>query len=170
MDIIIESRGIQREVPDICGIDGWDFPSGCLEKEKEGMNMKWLRIRNEISEKDMDALEEKLEIHLPKDYKMAMPRLHCGAPEKQAVFVEGMGECSYSRNLPLTEKRKGNVFVLYEIMKQRGHHLFPFASVGNGDYFCFDLDHENRVVYWFHENDTVYPVCRTFRELTEMLH
>lgn len=131
--------------------------------------MKWMGIRNEISKEEIDELEEKLNLHLPEDYKMAMLHIHCGAPKKQSVFVKGMGLCSYSRNLPLSEKRKGNVFTLYETMKERRHQLFPFASVGNGDYFCFDLSHENQVVYWFHEEDAIYPVCQTFRELVEML-
>jgi len=46
--------------------------------------------------------------------------------------------------------------------------LFPFGSVGNGDYFCFDLE-KNIVVLRMHETEEVVPVCDTFTQLLEKI-
>jgi len=46
--------------------------------------------------------------------------------------------------------------------------LFPFAAVGNGDYFCFDLVND-MVVLQLHEANRVIPVCRSFSELMGLI-
>ena len=46
--------------------------------------------------------------------------------------------------------------------------FFPFGSVGNGDYFCFDLLNDTVILY-LHETETALPICKTFSELLDML-
>ena len=83
--------------------------------------------------------------------------------------MPNLGNVPYSRNVSLSEKAKVNAMLLYEQIKDL--NLFPFGSVGNGDYFCFDLSKESKeqIVLYQHETRAIWPVCRTFEEFLSLI-
>lgn len=53
---------------------------------------------------------------------------------------------------------------MFDILDCGSHKYFPFGSVGNGDYYCFDLKNQ-KVVLFEHESGKVYGICNTYTEL-----
>ena len=130
--------------------------------------MEWLSVRKPLSVEDVIAVEKELEINLPIDYVEQIGPLNGGALRDAVVFVPGTGNVSYSRNVSLHKNPVLSVYDLVEAFNTAHIRLFPFGSVGNGDYFCFDLE-KNKVVLRMHETEEIVPVCDTFTQLLEKI-
>lgn len=128
--------------------------------------MKWLNIKRPITKSYIDHVESQLKISLPYDYKEKIGPINGGALRDAYITVAGMGDVPYSRNVSLHSSSPGNIFDLIEAMNEDDITLFPFGSVGNGDYFCFDFE-SNRVVLWQHETHQLIHICQTFTQLLE---
>lgn len=129
--------------------------------------MKWLSIRNPVLIEDIEKLERQLQIELPKDYKEIIGPINGGALVDSYIEIPSIGKIPYGRNISLVETANGNIYNLFGwIMNERRY--FPFASVGNGDYFCFDLE-ENQVILWMHEKNEIIYICKTFSDLMQMI-
>ena len=64
---------------------------------------------------------------------------------------------------------KIDIVELYKILDGGSKSYFPFGSVGNGDYMCFDLKKNNRVVLYINEIQKVYYLCDTFTQFIDGL-
>lgn len=128
------------------------------------MLMNWLSVRVPLSRYDIDSLEKELSITLPEDYKSEIGPINGGALRNAYIKSPELGEVSYSRNVSLHRGAKTGIFDLIGIFNDDSIKLFPFASVGNGDYFCFDLV-SNTVVLYLHEIQATRYVCDTFSQL-----
>ena len=117
---------------------------------------------------DLDRVEQELGIVLPDDYKTQIASINGGALPDAYTQVEPLGEIPYCRNVPLRREVRGNIYDLIECFNDGTVTLFPFGSVGNGDYFCFDLT-SNSVVLYLHEVQSTTPVCDTFTQLLDRL-
>ena len=60
------------------------------------------------------------------------------------------------------------MFILIPAINKERVIYFPFGSVENGDYFCFDLEN-NWVVIYIHELQKFRYVCDSFEELLGMM-
>ena len=128
--------------------------------------MEWLSVRNPMTTAEVEAVERELGIKLPEDYKEQIGSINGGALKKACVVCEA-GRIPYSRNVSLSQKAKGNIFELFgSVMDSK--QFFPFANVGNGDLFCFDLKNKN-VVLWKHEANELIGISNSFSELLEMI-
>lgn len=130
--------------------------------------MNWLSVRVPLSQFDVDVLENELGITLPNDYKSQIGPINGGALRKAYIKLPRLGEVPYSRNVALHKGAKAGIYDLLPIFNHEEIKLFPFASVGNGDYFCFDLTSQSVVLY-LHEIQTVQYVSSSFSELLSKL-
>lgn len=128
--------------------------------------MKWLSVRNPLTKSEVDSVEKELGVSLPKDYKEQIGAINGGAL-KSAVVICQEGRIPYSRNVSLSKSAKGNIFQLIDGIT-KSHRFFPFATVGNGDFFCFDLK-EKGVVLWLHDTNEAIYICDSFTQLMEMI-
>lgn len=123
--------------------------------------MNWLSVRMPLTRQDVDAVEAELEIKLPEDYKSKIGPVNGGALKDSYIKLPHLGEVPYSRNVALHRGAKAGIFEMIYILNDNAIKLFPFASVGNGDYFCFDLESDTVVLY-LHETQTTQYVCDSF--------
>lgn len=129
-------------------------------------NLKWMSVRNKLSYENVIKVEQELKTDLPKDYLKLIGEINGGALKDSFVHIKKLGNISYSRNVSLDKNDRGNIFLLFDSFQLL--NLFPFASVGNGDYFCFDLS-DSKVVLWRHELNDTLPICESFTELMKMI-
>lgn len=123
--------------------------------------MNWKSIRNPLTYDEIKEMAKSLNISLPEDYCKIIGEINGGALVSAYCNVPRLGSVPYSRNVSLSKNAKVNAMLLYEQLKDL--NLFPFGSVGNGDYFCFDLL-KKQVVLYQHETGAVWPVCKNFEE------
>lgn len=126
--------------------------------------MKWIGVRMPLSISDIAALEKELNIKLPDDYKAQIGHINGGALKNAYVNLPRLGEVPYSRNVSLHRDAKAGIFDLIDAVNDGDIKLFPFASVGNGDYFCFDV-RSGTVVLYLHELQATQYVCDSFTDL-----
>lgn len=130
--------------------------------------MNWLSIKKVLSDKELMELENELGITLPADYKDIIGEINGGALKNAVIQHPKVGTIAYSRNVSLNKEAKANIFELLPLFNDDIIRYFPFASVGNGDYYCFDLSNK-QVVLYMHECDEYIHVCESFSQLLEML-
>ena len=130
--------------------------------------MNWLRIRTPLTSTDIMNVEKDFSISLPADYKSKIAPINGGALRNAYIRLPKLGEVSYSRNVSLHKEAQAGIYKLIGIFNDGPVKLFPFASVGNGDYFCFNLT-TNTVVLYLHEIDKTIYVCDSFSQLLSML-
>ena len=126
--------------------------------------MNWLSLSSPLERSHILQLENELGITLPEDYRDQIGPIHAGALKNAAVPVPGVGDVPYARNVSLRKGTRAGIRDLVEILNPGPIRLFPFAAVGNGDYFCFDLADQTVVLYRHEYRTTVY-VCQTFTQL-----
>ena len=126
--------------------------------------MKWLSVKKPLTLNDIEKIERDLSVCLPVDYKRLIGPINGGALKDAYVNVPGLGSVPYSRNVSLSKDSPANIYLLLPAVNDKAIRYFPFAGVGNGDYFCFDLLNDC-VVLRMHETIRVFPVCRSFSEL-----
>lgn len=130
--------------------------------------MNWMCVRNPLTCSDLLNLETELDITLPDDYKARIGTINGGALPNAYILMPQLGEVPYSRNIALHKGARAGIFDLVHILNSGKITLFPFAGVGNGDYFCFDLIN-NTVVLYLHEIQETRYVCDTFTQLMDKL-
>lgn len=128
--------------------------------------MNWKRLRNPLTYEEVKAIINSIHVNLPEDYCNLIGPINGGALVDTVCNVPGVGAVPYGSNISLSPNARTNALVLYEQFKENA--LFPFGNVGNGDYFCFDLN-ENIVVLYQHEKDKTVPICKSFAEFLDML-
>ena len=129
--------------------------------------MNWKRIST-LSKEDIDQLCKKHNVKLPDDYCNIIGSINGGALASAHVDISNLGSVPYSRNVTLQDNAKGNAFSLYEAIDNSSRKYFPFGSVGNGDYFCFNMQTQH-IVYYQHETQKAYDICETFSVFITLL-
>ena len=100
--------------------------------------------------------------------KSKIAPINGGALRNAYIRLPKLGEVAFSRNVPLHKEARAGIYDLIGLFNDGPVKLFPFTSVGNGDYFCFDLT-TNTVVLYLHEIDKTIYVCDSFSQLLSML-
>ncbi|KMT20846.1 SMI1/KNR4 family protein [Clostridium cylindrosporum] len=98
-----------------------------------------------------EKFEMKYGYFLPDDFKKFMAKFG--------------GDCHFgSCNFDYVDNIINNLVRVYGKMD---FHLFPFGSIGNGDYYCFYRYGENKDDYfvgiWLHETKNFIILCKTFK-------
>lgn len=130
--------------------------------------LKWLSIKKTLTQYDVEKIERELQVSLPADYKQMIGPINGGALRGAYVNVPGLGRVPYSRIVSLCKDSPANIFRLLPAINDNTIRYFPFAGVGNGDYFCFDLSN-NSIVLRMHETNQIFPVCQSFGELIDRI-
>lgn len=130
--------------------------------------MEWLFVKEPLTKEQVNEIINGMGIKLPEDFISFIGPVNGGALRNATIYVPNLGETPYSRNVSLSKKMKNNAISLYTYFKSLNIPLFPFGSVGDGDYFCFHLP-ENEIVLYQHETQRYKKVCDTFCDLMEML-
>ena len=130
--------------------------------------MKWLSVKRPLAISDIEQVERDLSIRFPSDYKKMIGAINGGALKNAFVKVPGVGNVPYTRNVSLTKDAPASIYSLLPALNQSKITFLPFAGVGNGDYFCFDLRNDT-VVFWMHETGNVFSVCDTFTQLLDRI-
>ena len=130
--------------------------------------MNWLSIRTPLTLADIMKVEKDLNISLPADYKSQIAPINGGALRNAYIRLPKLEDVPYSRNVSLHKDAQAGIYDLIDIFNDGSVKLFPFASVGNGDYFCFDLT-TNTVVLYLHEIGKTIYVCDSFSQLLSKL-
>ena len=122
-----------------------------------------------VSESDLQNVERRLRVHLPKDYREAI--LEIGLPQTTIALLDAIVE----RNLDL--HCVGDFYTPIEIIEDTigwreigmPDQLIAFASDGCGNKFCFDANQLNDATadsygVWFydHDFDTVDQIAPNF--------
>lgn len=133
------------------------------------MTKNWIGIRTTLSFEQVKKVETDLGIHLPDDYCKTIGKINGGAL-KNAFYTDNvLGEIPFSRNVNLDVKAKNNIQQLFGILNDSEKRLFPFGRTGNGDYFCFQLQNNNYVVFYDHETESIHPICSSYTEFMNLL-
>ena len=127
----------------------------------------WKRV-SKLTMEEIDDLCKKYSVLLPEDYRLSIGDINGGGLVSARVYVQGIGNVPYSRNITLADDKRGNAFSLFNIFDEGKRKYFPFGDVGNGDYFCFDIN-KNQVVLYCHETQETVFVCNTFTEFLKMI-
>lgn len=131
-------------------------------------SLNWISIREPMTYTEVKGVSNELCVNLPEDYCSIIGPINGGVLRNAFILDQNRKNISYSRNVSLSKKSKVNIFMLYTEDSEFKPRYFPFGSVGNGDYFCFDLDNQT-VVLWQHEIDRYIYICQTFTELLDMI-
>ena len=130
--------------------------------------MEWKSIRVLVTKEEVKQLEKDLAIQLPEDYKQKILSINGGALKNAYIDLPKLGKVPYSRNVSLSKKSSFSIYDLCSRETIAKNQLFPFGTVGNGDYFCFDLKN-HQVVLYLHETLKIMQVCKTYSELLSMI-
>lgn len=126
--------------------------------------MKWVSIRNKLTYEEILEIQELLKIKLPEDYCKTIGSINGGVLKNGYYPHPELGNIPYCRNLDLCNKAKITAMELFKIIDNGSRKYFPFGSVGNGDYFCFDFS-THKVCLYRHEKEDIIQICDNFTEL-----
>ena len=131
-----------------------------------------------LKAEDILALESRLEIKLPDDYKKFLLVHNGGKPEPSTVNIQGWKN-NPSHKIQVFFRIGGKIKSSeidwnYEVTRGRvPRELLPIASTGTGDLFCISLSGSNRncVYIWDLQDErtkptyeNIYSVAKNFRE------
>ncbi|MFR0987932.1 MAG: SMI1/KNR4 family protein [Anaerobutyricum hallii] len=129
---------------------------------------RWIGCKK-LTKADILKVEDCIKTRLPEDYRNQIIKINNGALQRAYYSTKDIGEIAYSRNMDLSKNATTNAVELYKILDGGSKSYFPFGSVGNGDYMCFDLKKNNRVVLYINEIQKVYYLCDTFTQFIDGL-
>ena len=140
---------------------------GVLDMNKK-KGLHWVGVHHPMTYLEVKSTAEELGANLPEDYCTIIGAINGGALRSAFIEFPLKQRISYSRNVSLNKEAKANIFLLYKESSDFDKRYFPFGSVGNGDYFCFDLV-EHNVVLWQHEIDKFIYICQSYSDLLNMI-
>lgn len=126
--------------------------------------LEWLMVKRKLTQEEVRSIISNMRIELPADYMSYIGEINGGYLRDAYVHVAHLGDIPYTCNISLDRDAKGSIFVLFD--KNSGY--FPFASVGNGDYFAFDLTTKDIILQRHETNETIF-ICKSFAELLSMI-
>jgi len=136
--------------------------------------IEWTDPMSPPSSDKVASTEELVGFEFPADFLAFCDTFHGGFPDPDEIEVDGFGRTMVNQVLPFDDDEEesirsiGTVFAAVEGLPEG---LFPFASEPGGNYFCF-VTRQNggtEIVFWFHEENRVLPVCGTFSEFIELI-
>ena len=126
-------------------------------------------VKEKLTKADILKVEDCIKTKLPENYRKQIIKINNGALRMTCYPDKDIGGIAYSRNVDLSMNTMINAVELYKILDSGSKKYFPFGSVGNGDYFCFDLEKNNTVVLYVSEIQRVYYLCDMFTQLVDRL-
>ncbi|WP_424407024.1 SMI1/KNR4 family protein [Pasteurella sp. PK-2025] len=130
-------------------------------KEITWKYVKALKDNNAITK-----LENEVKQILPEDLKQTIKEFNNGRPSFKQFDTPSIKGCEFKKLLSLNAEDTENIFGFLKI-DTNIHELLPIASTPSGDLVCL---HENKIVYWYHETDSVEYLANSFSEFLNSLY
>ncbi|CAM3821706.1 SMI1/KNR4 family protein [Parendozoicomonas haliclonae] len=155
------------------------------------MNIEYVphSFAHQFSEREMASIERMLKLDLPNfefdPIYLSHIKSHHGGKPVQKFFHTSSGLClpierflnfSDTSSAPHDDKIF-NISVVWSLIEDRlNEYLVPFAALPNGDFLCFDYEHENppQIVLWINElsaedQPQIEPVSQDFKTFLHSL-
>ncbi|WP_197937637.1 SMI1/KNR4 family protein [Paenibacillus sp. GSMTC-2017] len=153
------------------------------------MIKEWVHVQAPPTEKDIQAVEQYLDVQFPKDYIACVTTYHGGRPRPSLCKTETDDEAIINQFLSFDPK--GDSYILNSkenIQEGLPDGVIPIAATACGDYICFDYYTENTepiIVLWSHEtapseyecgsqaemrNASIFKIADTFDEFLNGLY
>jgi hypothetical protein len=119
--------------------------------------------------KDPDIIEKWAKsnnIKFPEGFITFFRMYNGGRPTKNTIKLNKR-EFVVNSFLSFNKDDKENVYNIKNILSKIDKDLIPFANDPAGNYFCLK---SNKVVFYFHEDDSIIEVCSSFDEFIMKLH
>lgn len=132
----------------------------------EKMDITWKR-GSQIDESIIEEVETTFSIVLPNDYKSVILVHNNARPSINTFDTEASTEHVFKKLLSL---KKGDIETVYKakkVLSEVDDELFPFANDPAGNLLCFK---DGSVVYWLHEDNSIYKVAENFTEFISHLY
>ncbi len=133
--------------------------------------IKW-KYGSQLSDETISAVESRLTVFFPSDYRRLVARHNGGRPKPNAIEIPGKREAVMERLLRLDAEGGDSVQGATAILQSRGYeNLVPFASDPFGNLFCFRFVGADGdfVVYWEHESGEVTTIAKSLSDFLEHL-
>ena len=136
-------------------------------------SVEWDDPMSAPTEEEIAAVENSVNVNLPADFIEFCEQYHGGYPDPDEIEVEGFGTTMVNSILPFVDvpdERIRSIATVADAVDGLSPKLVPFAFEPGGNYFCFDYRSDTpKVVFWHHEQNTVFDVCASFTEFVEIL-
>ena len=136
-------------------------------------SVEWQDPMPAPSQEDIAFVERTVGVKLPSDFKDFCWHYHGGFPDPDEIEIAGFGRTLVNQVLPFVDDNKEGIRSIASVSKDvegLTEGLVPFAEEPGGNYFCFDCrSGKQNVVFWFHEQNTVFEICDSFTEFVEIL-
>ena len=138
-------------------------------QQDKRINMKWLFKEKNCTEKDINRIETKFDVALPKEYIEVVLQFNGAYPEfntydtdtQKGKIVQALLSC-------LDEPM--NVDEITNLINLRG--VVAFLSDPFGNYICFQyfLDKSYNIILWNHEDKSIEIVSDSFVDFLNKLY
>lgn len=135
--------------------------------------MKWILAKQLDDIVDIERVEERLDIILPKDFKEVVKNYNGASPEKEAFDTDTKKERVFERLLHFNLTKKGNILeVLNWVKSNIEENVYPFGEDPFGNYICFDYRESNtpKIVFWDRDINRFEFVANSFEEFLNKLY
>lgn len=133
--------------------------------------VEWSRVKQLITKEEIEYVERKIGLILPRDYVETVIKYNGGRPDPYVIKDGYDMQHLYS----LSQKDSLNALSIYEDKYQNEFQglIFPFASDSFGNDFCFKYKTKNDtkpvVVFCDHETMEIDFIATSFSEFLDML-
>jgi hypothetical protein len=150
------------------------------------MNFIMEDVGPKITRLDIKAMENKISVFLPEDYKIFLLESNGGAPNPRYFLIEGWenndkgGIDTFYGFSYIVQGFKYDLEEHFETYKGRiPTNLFPIACTGMGDVIVLSVAgyDKGKVYIWDHEQehfpptyDNIYKIADSFREFIDSIH
>ena len=131
-------------------------------------NLNWISARNPMTYEEVLGRLQELGVSLPEEYCHMIGPINGGALVDAFYEDAKLGKIAYSRNIDLSKKARIDVVTIISILNDIEIKYFPIASVGNGDYYCFNLKNL-KIELFLHELQKHVPLCDSFQNMLNNL-
>ncbi len=135
--------------------------------------MKWILKESNISNSDIENMEQKLGISFPSDFKEVILKNNGSSPELNVFDTDVSQERVAEYLLSFNQDDKGNILDTYYSIKDRlPEKCIPVMSDPFGNYICFNFSNEDspKLYFWDHENNSIEFISDDFTNFLKKLY
>lgn len=142
----------------------------------------WEGCKGGVTEEMLAAVEKRLGVMFPVEYRQLVTQCQSGAPERSHFYYDdprhGRSGGGLGVMLMIDPAYDDSILRTLEMLAhddQMPEGVIPFAEDGGGDMMCFDFrtrPDAPSVVYWAHERnkeESVFPLADSFMDFLAML-
>lgn len=135
--------------------------------------LEWKFLEEPIAVKDIEVVERKLGVKLPKDFVDVALKYHGASVTPECLDVGGIKRV-FGGIHSFDESSMEYILLHCDYYKEHVNLGFiPFGRDPGGNNFCFDYSESNAeptIIFWNHEEDIFLKVCSNFTDFLEKLY